>query len=125
MLLTPLYHWSPAARHASIREHGLQTGHPATVASAVQGHLCMGVDPAAAWAVSGAMAWVSEIEAWDLWLVHIGDRDEVHVREDFGPRIREIMVRATIPPERIWWVGRRPEGGNPTGPYIDQPLTAG
>lgn len=105
--LSPLFHWSPAERHESIRRHGLRAGMPATVAGSPQRHICAGVCPQRAWAISGAMDFVSDIETWDLWLIHIATTDELHVRPDYGPDIDEIMIKTAVPPDRLWWVGRR------------------
>lgn len=108
MNLSPLYHWAPADRYDAIHQQGLVAGSPATVASEAIEQLCLSPDPRDAWQLSGAMGWVSEVDAWDLWLVHLSEGDEVMVRSDFGPTIREVKVRNSIPRERIWYVGRRP-----------------
>lgn len=113
MKLDPLYHWSPADRYESIRVHGLRSGSDPTVASVAQTHLCMSPDPKAAWRISGAMDYVSEIEYWDLWLVHLAGTDEVYVRPEYGPQIQEVNVRGHIPPDRLWWIGRRYDLGVP------------
>jgi len=106
MLLGPLYHWAPASRAEAIALEGLQPGMPATVASEPLPHICLGVDPAGAWAISGAVGWHGVTE-WDLWLVRLADADSVTVRPEFGPRIQEVTVAGPIPPERVWRVGRR------------------
>lgn len=107
MDLPPLYHWSPADRYGSIRERGLVAGSKATVASAELPMVCAGTDPRSAWSLSAAMDWASEIDEWDLWLIHLGQHDEARVRTDYGPRIIEVKIHNTIPPERLWYVGRR------------------
>lgn len=107
MILGPLYHWSPAARHDDIHRDGIKPGAPSTVASVPLPYVCLGFDPASAWAISGAMEWVSEVDKWDLWLVRLGDGDSVQVRPDFGPRLQEVKVHNPIPADRLWWVGRR------------------
>lgn len=111
MLLNPLYHWSPAGRFDVIRRDGLRPGSAPTVASVAQPHICLSTDPGTAWNVSGAREWVSEVDAWDLWLVRIDVDDELHMRSMFGPRIEEIQVRSPIPADRLWWVGRRAGDG--------------
>lgn len=113
MILTPLYHWSPADRHESIRRHGLRPGSDPTVASGRLPYVCLGADPLTAWSISGATGWCTEIEQWDLWLVHIAPTDDLYVRPMFGPKIEEIKVRGCIPPDRIWWIGRRDDTGVP------------
>jgi len=112
--LTPLYHWSPAERYESIRLHGLRPGSEPTVASTALSYLCLGTDPRLAWAISGAMEYVNEIEHWDLWQVHLTEGDELHVRPDFGPTIHEVNLRGCVPPDRLWWIGRRYDLGVPT-----------
>jgi hypothetical protein len=113
MILSPLYHYSPAERYGLIRAQGLRPGQQPTVSSCAQQHVCMSPDPRLAWKISGAMSWVSDIEQWDLWQVWLIDSDEVHVREEYGPVINEVMVRSIIPPSRIWWIGRRYDLGLP------------
>lgn len=111
--LGPLYHWSPADRHDAIRRGGLQPGCAPTVAGGPLTYVCLGMDPGAAWSISGAMDHVSEVERWDLWQVALRDRDEVWVRPEFGPTILEVKVRGLVPPDRLWWVGRRDDLGVP------------
>jgi hypothetical protein len=114
MLLTPLYHWSPADRFDSIRDRGLMTNQEATVASTPLTYLCFGTTPQLAWRISGAMDWVSEIVHWDLWLAHIAETDEVTVRGNYGPQLEEVNIRGHIPPDRLWWCGRRDVTGHPS-----------
>lgn len=111
MLLTPLYHWAPADRHDAIHREGLRPGSEPTVARTHLQYVCLGADPAMAWKISGAMEWVSEIEVWDLWQARICADDELLVRPTYGPLIEEIKVRGPIPPDRLWWVGRRSDTG--------------
>lgn len=114
MLLSPLYHWSPADRHNAIRREGLQVGCSPTVASVTQPHVCLGVDPASAWRISGAMPFMADVDEWDLWQVRLCDDDEVYPGPTFGARLQEVNVRNAISPERLWWVGRRQGIGVPT-----------
>lgn len=114
MLLNPLYHWSPAERYASIVRDGLRPGSDPTVATGTRlTYLCLSPDPRLAWSISGAMDWVSEIEHWDLWQARIVDGDELHVRPENDPVIREVKLRGCIPPDRLWWIGRRYDLGVP------------
>jgi len=106
MDLGPLYHWVPADRAEAIALEGLRPGQPSTVASEPLPHICLGLDPQSAWAISGAVGW-HDVAVWDLWLVRLADDDPVTVRPEFGPRIREVTVAGLIPPERVWRVGRR------------------
>ncbi len=117
MRLTPLYHWSPAERYEAIRRDGLRPGQPPTVASGQLTYLCLGTDPRLAWAISGAMDHAQEIaEHWDLWQIHMVDGDELWVRPDFGPVIQEVKLRGCVPPDRMWWIGRRYDLGVPYEP---------
>lgn len=113
IMLSPLYHWSPANRYHAIRREGLHPGSPPTVASQPLNHLCFGASPARAWSISGAMEYISEVEDWDLWQVILADTDSVTVRSDFGPYVIEVMIKNPVPPDRLWWVGRRPQIGVP------------
>lgn len=113
MRLSPLYHYSPHDRYGSILRYGLRAGQPPTVSSCAQQHICLGPDPREAWRISGAMSWVSDVESWDLWQVELDETDEVHVRSEYGPTVREIMVRGVIAPQRLWWIGRRYDLGVP------------
>lgn len=114
MRLSPLYHWSPADRYQSIREHGLRPAQPSTTAGGPLQYICLAPDPQTAWSISGAMEYLSEIEYWDLWLAHLGDTDEIHIRSEFGPRVYEIRVRGPVPPNQLWWIGRRYDLGVPS-----------
>ncbi len=111
--LSPLYHWSPASRYHAIRREGLQPASSPTVAAQPLTYLCLGASPARAWSISGAMDYVSEVDDWDLWQVVLADTDSVAVRPDFGPYVIEVMIKNVIPPDRLWWAGRRPQAGVP------------
>lgn len=114
LTLPTLYHWSPFARREQVRAEGLRPYSPPTTTSELDnvwamgfGCVCLGATPARAWGLSGDMQHNSEIEEWDLWQVELDDRDEVHVRAEFGPRIQEVRVMNPIPGDRLWWVGAR------------------
>lgn len=107
MILSPLYHWSPAARYDAILRDGLTPLSDPTVASGPLNYVCASTDPAMGWSISGGMDWMSEVEVWDLWLIWVGERDAVHVRDEWGPVVREVRIRNSVPAERLWWIGRR------------------
>jgi len=110
LLLPALFHWAPADRRPSIRAEGLRPYCPPTISTGdnvTWPYLCFSPSPSAAWGLSGDMAWVSEIEQWDLWQVRLADGDEVHYRSDFGPKLTEIRVYNTIPADRCWYVATR------------------
>jgi hypothetical protein len=111
MRLGAFYHWSPADRHDSIRRDGLVPGSLNVVCSQPYEYVCLGPDPAAAWALSGAVAadingFVSP-QGWDLWQVDLADTDEIHLRAQFGAVIDEIQVRNRIPAHRVIYLARR------------------
>lgn len=115
MKFGPLYHWSPRDRRESIRVDGLKPYCPPSVHSDEAadwamgcGVICLGPTPSAAWGLSGGMdRFTSEELAWDLWQVNLADTDEIHVRAEFGPTIKEVRVHNAIPGDRVWWVGER------------------
>jgi hypothetical protein len=114
LALPPLYHWSPRERREAIRDEGLKPyrrsttlADPAAEWAHGFGCVCLAPTPARAWALSGDMQHLSEIEAWDLWQVALADTDEVRVRAEFGPRIQEVRVFNPIPADRLWWVATR------------------
>lgn len=116
MLLAALYHWAPSERYDSIRARGLVAGSLPAVASVALHTVCLGPDPQQAWALSGAMEWLADVDEWDLWQVVLGPNDEVMIRAEFGPQIYEVKVRNSIPPDRLWFVGRRGCSGGECGP---------
>jgi hypothetical protein len=107
VILPALFHWAPAERHESIRTTGLVPFSPSTIASGELAYICLSPTPSSGWGLSGDMDWASDIEEWDLWQVRLSDGDEVHIRSDFGPVIREVKVHNPIAAERVWWVARR------------------
>lgn len=114
LTLPTLYHWSPTGRREAIRVDGLKPYSPPSVTSPMDnvwamgfGCICLGTTPARAWSLSGDMQHTSEIEEWDLWQAELTESDEVHIRAEFGPRIKEVRVMNPIPGDRLWWVGER------------------
>lgn len=107
MNLGPLYHWSPAARHDQIDTDGLVPGRPPIVSVTELSYVCLGLSPAAAWAISAAMPHVEHIDRWELWQVQLADGDSIAIQNRFGPRLHEVQVHNTIPASRLWWVGQR------------------
>jgi hypothetical protein len=104
-----LFHWSPAERREDILKTGLQVYSPSVVHSGEYRwpYICLGTTPSSAWGLSGDMEWASEIEQWDLWQVRIEEGDEITIRGDFCPVIREVRVRNSLPPDRVWFVATR------------------
>jgi hypothetical protein len=63
-----------------------------------------------AWGLSGDFVSDREqdpIEDWDLWEVRPPDGAEIHVRSFWWPRLEEIKVYTSIPPDRLWLAGSR------------------
>lgn len=117
MDLPALFHWSPSANRLDIQNNGLQLYSPSlcqvwdpATGEDVQvrwPYICLGTDPRLAWSLSGDMDWASEIEEWDLWLVELRARDDIQIRSDLGPSVKEVRSFNTLPPDRLWWVGQR------------------
>lgn len=109
MRLGQLYHWSPADRHLSIAEHGLQPQSPNVICSAPYEYICASPDPRTAWSLSGAVAGIAGYASqdWDLWQFEVAPHDEVHIRAEFGPEIQEIQIGNAIEPGRLFHVARR------------------
>lgn len=107
MLLPAMYHWSPSDRRDLIRRQGLLPGSESVTSSSPMEYVCVSPTPSSAWGLSGDMGWTTEVEAWDLWMVRLVEGDEVHVRPDFGPVLREVRVFGAIPPDRCWYVATR------------------
>lgn len=115
MILPQLFHWSPRDRRDAIRADGLRPYSPPAVtsedASAEWAHgfgcICLAPTASGAWGLSGDMQHVSEIEEWDLWQVTLADTDEIRVRAEFGPTVREVRVFNPVPADRLWWVATR------------------
>ena len=107
--LGTLYHWSPASRRNVISRTGLQPRKRPTVTSGGfrQPHVCLSPTPSMAWSLSGARAWVKDIDEWDLWAVRLTADDEVVIRPSYGNLIEEVHVRNRIPKRQIWYVGTR------------------
>lgn len=105
-MIGPLYHWAPADRRDSIRQHGLLTMQPPTVSTEPQSVVSLSPSPSAAWEVSGAMPWV-DVKAWDLWEVRL-DLVSVmlNVHAD-GGLVLQVFCDQPIPPESLFWCGGR------------------
>lgn len=107
MILPALFHWSPIDRRQAILKEGLRPFCDPSVASGKLPYISLSPTPSSAWGLSGDMEWVEEFDDWDLWQVRLVEGDEVRIRGDFGPTIREVKVHNTITPDRLWWVGTR------------------
>lgn len=107
MRLEYLYHWAPSGRYVNILAEGLRPGRDPNVASCVLPYVCLGTSPSTAWSLSGAMDWAAEIDQWDLWQARVVDGDDIRIRPDFLPTIREVKVYGPIPADRIWYAGTR------------------
>lgn len=107
MELGPLYHWSPGDRREAVLRGGLQPRSASHTASGSLAYICLSPSPQAAWTLSGDMDWMEDFDDWDLWQVRLVRGDEVRIRSDFGPIVVEVKVHNVVPPDRVWWVGRR------------------
>jgi hypothetical protein len=117
VILPALYHWSPKERRETIRLHGLQPYQPPAVSTESEfnedwahgfGCICFGTDAAKAWAYSGDLQHVGDVEEWDLWqLKGVVEGDEVRIRAEFGPEIKEVRLFNPVAADRLFWVGER------------------
>lgn len=108
--LSLLYHWSPSERCQDIQRDGLQL-HSRPVVHGDPGlsapYVCLSPSPSMAWALSGDVEGMSEIEDWDLWMVRLPDTCDVRVRPFWGIQIEEVKVYTSIPASCLWYVGTR------------------
>lgn len=109
MILDILFHWSPIENRESILQTGLKPyAHPCVHSrNLAYPYICMSPSPSLAWGLSGDMDWVGDIEDWDLWMIRLAEKDDVHVSPNWGAEIAEVRVRNAIPADRLWWVGQR------------------
>lgn len=115
--LGPLYHWSPRGRLSSIKRLGLTPGkrnlsgptyhNPKDKSKGEfrSDYVCFSTDPATAWAYSHDV-WGSTGK-FDLWMVFLEPKDEVHILPMWGGRIIEVRVKNRIPKRRLIWIGER------------------
>jgi hypothetical protein len=109
VILPALFHWSPATNRVAILRDGLKPYSPPVVhaGTAKFPYICLSPTPSSGWGLSGDMSWASEVDEWDLWQVRLQEGDEVDIRGDFGPVIREVRVRNALPADRVWLVATR------------------
>lgn len=113
--LPHLYHWSPAARRASIQKHGLLINSDNTIATKSGDYICLGTTPKTAWLHSVGTLLMSgkklpsqsPEETWDLWQVSISPGMAIYVQPTYGPELAEVRVHGDIPPSRLWLCGNR------------------
>ncbi len=113
-ILDVLYHWSPSDRRVDILKKGLRVYSKKTVVSYGRSpYICLATRPSLAWGLSADARAGSKqedpIEEWDLWEVRLPESAEVHVREFWWPKIEELKVYTSIPPECLWFIGQRPD----------------
>lgn len=122
MELGPVFHWAPTRLHRTISREGLRvytygepTENPVTGRAVRVGfpYLCFGTSPRTAWNLLPEAEREYDdddpkAEGWDLWEVELARGDEIQVRDDWTPKIREVRTRNSITADRIWYVGHRP-----------------
>lgn len=113
MILPPLYHWSPFENRVGILQHGLQIAHEDEDARE-DGYpgvrwpwLCLGSTPMHAWSLMPFSDDEKADKEFDLWQVTLRETDEVKIRSDMGPVVREVRVHHGIPADRVLWVAKR------------------
>ena len=101
---TPLFHWSPREVRDSITASGLRIRQPSPQGESFRmPYVAFGLDPMAAWSMSGQAFRVSR--TWDLWMAHYGNLRgvcEVIPYDDQSPRevrcyrsVRQVQYVAT------------------------------
>lgn len=100
-----LYHWSSPENRDRIRREGLQVSEPASDGSAFRAPwICLGTTPSTALELLPIDPYSVDL---DLWQVRLSETDQLRIRGDFSPYVREIRVCNSIPAARVWWVGAR------------------
>lgn len=105
--LGALYHWAPKRHRESILRDGLRIMEPCSDGLDVRfPWICLATSPSSAWALLPFEA--NEIEEpMDLWQVQVRDGDDLRIRGDFAPYVREVRVLHGLPADRVWWAGER------------------
>lgn len=107
-----MYHWSPTSRRDTILREGLKPYSEPVTSTVAFAYICLSPTASSSWSLSGDMGWTTDEDNWDLWQVRLSEDDEVHIRPDFGPIIREVRVHNAISADRVWWVAERsPKSG--------------
>lgn len=110
--VTPLFHWSPAARRKQILRYGLRPFMRTTTAtdddSGGYPVVCFADSPSWAWALSGEMSWTPDGE-WDCWQTDLGRLTEPVILpgEDRLSGIYEVRTEHRVYKRDLWWIGSR------------------
>lgn len=104
-----LYHWSRKRNRESILRDGLRVLEPCSDGVEWRAPwICLGSTPSSAWALLPSYGNEDgDPETFDLWQVQVREGDDVQIRGDFSPLIREVRVLHGLPPDRVWWAGER------------------
>lgn len=117
MNISPLYHWSPRDRLASINKYGLlprkrnvrgpiyHNEEDESEGEFLQTGICFSPTPATAWNYSHRVFNVPG--TYDLWEVALAPEDEVRILPMWGDNIVEVRVFNRIKKSRLTWVGER------------------
>ncbi len=101
-----LFHWSPTRNRRSILKSGLIVSHKRSrlASEFVAPYICLATTPSSGWALIGE----PEQEGfWDLWQVQVREGDQLTIRGDYAPMVREVRVHNGLPVDRVWLVGSR------------------
>lgn len=106
-----LYHWSRKANRQSIMRDGLRILEPCSDGIPWRApYICLGSTPSSAWSLLPRLddpEEPGEPDTFDLWQVQVREGDDLQIRGDFSPFIREVRVLHGLPPDRVWWAGER------------------
>lgn len=105
-----LYHWSPKDNREAILQEGLtvlsENGDDEDWRAP---YICLGTTPSSAWGLLPPR-WPTgstPTETMDLWQVRVQEGDQITIRGDHAPMIREVRAHHSLPPDRVWWAGER------------------
>ncbi len=99
-----LYHWSPSKNRMSILSEGLRTKKPSPFGDFRPDYICLATTPSSGW---GLLAEPELIDSWDLWQIAIDGKDQLEIRGDFSPYIREVRVLNNLHRRKLWHVATR------------------
>lgn len=102
-----MYHWTPKPNRESILKNGLTVLNECIDAQYRTSWICLADTPSSAWGLLPVDPVQMEFDVWDLWQVDLIEGDQLQIRGDFSPYVREVRVMHGLPADRVWWVGER------------------